>query len=509
MHDEDHAPPPPIQGSPPGVLAGRVSSPNAFEMSKGANLRQRQHSRRPAEEDAGLGSGLLDHDSSRSSHHHAPLSPSAALSPAAPTSPVRHGVAAAAAAPLTGASVASASLSSAAVNGRRTRRKVLRPRPGPARARALASLSAGAVVVFLTLGLALHSRLTRWCSSLLALPQLRRRNSSFAGGGDADFSVLLRMASYYRDGCVPAAAFKSTEQFLSEHELLPDLNGLEISSLASSAEFARAVLDDHDRAAYRKERQEMLEAMNVHVGGIGRRYEDDFEYSVKHECRRNNWRSKKLPNCNMAHEVHNLDRTTEYDSIVFKGAGAFRNSWLFESPAASVGNKRRQQQREPQLKEQFVVKSMRLRSGLDADYSMLYQISKEAIIMERLSGSPRIVDIFGYCGTTVVAEYMNKQVTGDIVWGSEDWEGYAGWMKQKELDKLQIDDVRPMNNLTVDEKLDLAIVMAESIADIHGFEGGVIVHVRCVIRRLFRFSRASANGPNTFLRSISCRVLTG
>jgi hypothetical protein len=50
-------------------------------------------------------------------------------------------------------------------------------------------------------------------------------------------------------------------------------------------------------------------------------------------------------------------------------------------------------------------------------------------------------------------------------------------MKQKDLDQLQKTDVHPMNNLTIDEKLDLAIVMAESIADIHGFEGGVIVHV--------------------------------
>jgi serine/threonine protein kinase len=33
-----------------------------------------------------------------------------------------------------------------------------------------------------------------------------------------------------------------------------------------------------------------------------------------------------------------------------------------------------------------------------------------------------------------------------------------------------------MNNLTAEEKLDMALDMAESIADLHGFEGGVIVH---------------------------------
>ena len=49
-------------------------------------------------------------------------------------------------------------------------------------------------------------------------------------------------------------------------------------------------------------------------------------------------------------------------------------------------------------------------------------------------------------------------------------------MKQTELDKLQVDDVRPMNNLTNHQKLDIAIAMAESIAEIHGYEGGVIIH---------------------------------
>lgn len=36
--------------------------------------------------------------------------------------------------------------------------------------------------------------------------------------------------------------------------------------------------------------------------------------------------------------------------------------------------------------------------------------------------------------------------------------------------------MRPMNNLTTSEKLDIALVMAESMADIHGFEGGAIAH---------------------------------
>lgn len=47
-------------------------------------------------------------------------------------------------------------------------------------------------------------------------------------------------------------------------------------------------------------------------------------------------------------------------------------------------------------------------------------------------------------------------------------------IKQKYLDKF--DDVHPMNNYTIGEKLEIALQMAESLADLHGYEGGVIVH---------------------------------
>jgi hypothetical protein len=49
----------------------------------------------------------------------------------------------------------------------------------------------------------------------------------------------------------------------------------------------------------------------------------------------------------------------------------------------------------------------------------------------------------------------------------------TGYAKQSELDKLP--NVQPANNLTALEKLDMALEMAKSIADIHGFPG-LIVH---------------------------------
>jgi serine/threonine protein kinase len=106
---------------------------------------------------------------------------------------------------------------------------------------------------------------------------------------------------------------------------------------------------------------------------------------------------------------------------------------------------------------------------------LLLFLQKEAIVMEKLTYSPRIVDLYGYCATSIIAEAMPVDVTTLIVPG--DKLGYdRGRMHQKDLDQLQLGDVHPLNNFTVPEKLQLALTMAESLADLHGFPGGVMSH---------------------------------
>lgn len=98
----------------------------------------------------------------------------------------------------------------------------------------------------------------------------------------------------------------------------------------------------------------------------------------------------------------------------------------------------------------------------------IHTIHKEAIIMERLIPSPRIMDIYGYCGTSVLVETMASDIHNRIITGD-------GLVSQAELDKL--DDVYPKNNLTISEKLQMSLSMAESLVDLHEFsEGGMVVH---------------------------------
>jgi hypothetical protein len=94
-------------------------------------------------------------------------------------------------------------------------------------------------------------------------------------------------------------------------------------------------------------------------------------------------------------------------------------------------------------------------------------IRRDAMVMERLTESPIIVDMYGFCGTSIYSELLPREVEMYVVPG----EGFA------DADSLDDeDDVKPRNNYTVTEKLEMALQMAETLAVLHGFKDGVIIH---------------------------------
>jgi serine/threonine protein kinase len=145
----------------------------------------------------------------------------------------------------------------------------------------------------------------------------------------------------------------------------------------------------------------------------------------------------------------------EFISIVlcFLSSGSYRDAWRFR--------------REHAVMDHFVIKRMILKKKHNWDEKDVYKINKEANILERLSHSPRVLDIYGACGTTVLIEAMAGDLHKKIILG----DGYAN---QTELDAL--DEVQSFNHFTASEKLQISLDMAESLADLHGFEGGPIIH---------------------------------
>lgn len=128
-------------------------------------------------------------------------------------------------------------------------------------------------------------------------------------------------------------------------------------------------------------------------------------------------------------------------------SGAYRDAFRFRRPGI----------------DHLVIKRVRY----DWEAKDFYKVRKEASILEQLLPSPKVIDIYGSCGTTVFMEAMAGDLHTKIITGS-------GFASQAELDKR--DDVYPLNNFTASEKLQISLDMAEALAYMHGFEGGAIIH---------------------------------
>lgn len=102
----------------------------------------------------------------------------------------------------------------------------------------------------------------------------------------------------------------------------------------------------------------------------------------------------------------------------------------------------------------------------DFDVEHFEYVRMDAMVAERLSASPRIYDIFGFCGLGIVSEFFSN---GDVETIAIRGKGHPD----------EDHDTKPLksyNPLTGDQKLALSLQMAEAVADLHGFPGGVIVH---------------------------------
>jgi serine/threonine protein kinase len=98
-------------------------------------------------------------------------------------------------------------------------------------------------------------------------------------------------------------------------------------------------------------------------------------------------------------------------------------------------------------------------------------VRMDAIVAERLTFNPRIFNIYGFCANTILSEFFPH---GDLESSTMPEGEDASFIDSKDLHDE--DSVKPRNNFTGLEKLDIATQMAEGIAILHGYSGGAIVH---------------------------------
>lgn len=133
------------------------------------------------------------------------------------------------------------------------------------------------------------------------------------------------------------------------------------------------------------------------------------------------WQTATFPTCNTLHE-HNMAQRR----IILLGRGGVRNVWRFDTPKG-----------DPDV----VFKT--LRYHLDYNALTFESQNKDALAMERLTSSPHVVGIHGFCGQSVI----NEMISG------------------KSLHKKL-----KYTHVTSRQKLQYARDAAEALADVHSID---------------------------------------
>lgn len=157
---------------------------------------------------------------------------------------------------------------------------------------------------------------------------------------------------------------------------------------------------------------------------------------------RADWHTFSFPNCKLFHEVDiksGLTTTTRDVGINYGFAGATRESWLLESPTHTCG--------ERYSSSTTILKTLRYREVLDEAIVEKQRI--DAIVSERLTKSPHVIDIYGFCGTSALNEYADGGM-------------FASTLRHQYSDG---------GNYTDRELLIFARDAAMSLADIHDIDG--------------------------------------
>lgn len=176
-------------------------------------------------------------------------------------------------------------------------------------------------------------------------------------------------------------------------------------------------------------------------------FDDDIVRS-KHfhneDCKRTAWHKLYFPTCNNFHEIDLIKNGRKL------GSGYYRTVWSLDGS----------------LNEKYVLKGSKYKHPTTTAF---YEFTRmDALVMERLTDSARIVDIYGHCALGVITEKLDYDVESDIIPGSGQPDKINGLGDKYE--------VKPQNYYKPTEKLELALQMAECIAALHGFKDGVIVH---------------------------------
>ncbi|KAG7350775.1 protein kinase domain containing protein [Nitzschia inconspicua] len=157
------------------------------------------------------------------------------------------------------------------------------------------------------------------------------------------------------------------------------------------------------------------------------------------------WMTASFVNCNSMHEIDLVGSVSQHDQsdLVLLGEGWFRSTWKYSNNMMVT-------QEDHPSSSTVVVKTLRIEREFVEEYFDLHR--RDAVAMERLTFSPFVMDVYGYCGQSAINELAGGVANGEIT----SLEKLNRRLRGKETDPRALD-----------MKLQLASIVALGLAHIH------------------------------------------
>lgn len=111
------------------------------------------------------------------------------------------------------------------------------------------------------------------------------------------------------------------------------------------------------------------------------------------------WQTLSFPNCNAFHELNFIESIEQFLNL-----GEYRDVWKMNITIPNDGN-------DQGGAAPFVLKTLRTTKGFSPHRAELHRI--DALVSERLSFSPYVANIYGYCGQSSINELAKS--TGEVL----------------------------------------------------------------------------------------------
>lgn len=157
----------------------------------------------------------------------------------------------------------------------------------------------------------------------------------------------------------------------------------------------------------------------------------------------NNWQKISSPTCNTIHEndmssFFNVQGKIVEERLLLLDHGFFRDIWVFKD-----GNE----------KDATVLKTLRYAHELTERNFDRHR--RDALVMDRLTASPHIAQIYSFCGNSIFSEYADKGTVSDLIWPLDGGN----------------------STLSSIERLQLALQVAQGVSDTHANDSNGIPNV--------------------------------